>query len=179
MQINPCAICLGAMGADGGQAIFTAECSHTFHFHCISASVAHGHLVCPLCNAQWRELPSVRPSQPSTMPPTLPRQPLPRMEPMHGVQPAPVPAVQPPLQPTEPEVFDDDDEVELPSGEDDQRQAAASSGTLAIKTHVEFSAVARDSSHDNFAVLVHVKALGGGRWRGGSTETRRALLSTS
>jgi len=160
MQINPCAICLGAMGADGGQAIFTAECSHTFHFHCISASVAHGHLVCPLCNAQWRELPSVRPSQPSTMPPTLPRQPLPRMEPMHGVQPAPVPAVQPPLQPAEPEEFDDDDEVELPSGEDDQRQAAASSGTLAIKTHVEFSAVARDSSHDNFAVLVHVKAPG-------------------
>ena len=31
---------------------------------------------------------------------------------------------------------------------------------MAIKTHVEFSAVARDSSHDNFAVLVHVKAPG-------------------
>jgi len=57
-------------------------------------------------------------------------------------------------------VFDDDDEVELPFGEDNQRQAAASSGTLAIKTHVEFSAVARDSSHDNFVVLVHVKAPG-------------------
>jgi Mg-chelatase subunit ChlD len=177
MQSNPCAICLGAMGADGGQAMatFTAECSHTFHFHCISASVAHGHLVCPLCNAQWRELPSVRPSQPSSMPPMLPRQPLPRMEPMHGVQPRqplprmepmhgvqprPVPATQPATQPAEPEVFDDDDELELLSGEGDQRQAAGSGGTLAVKTHVESSAVASDSSHDNFAVLVHVKAPG-------------------
>ena len=160
MQSNPCAICLSAMGADGGQAIFTAECSHTFHFHCISASVAHGNLVCPLCNARWRELPSVRPSQPSSMPPTLPRQPLPRMVPMHGVQPPPVPAGQPLPQPAEPEVFDDDDEVELPSGEDNQRQAIASSGMLAVKTHVEFSAVARDSSQDHFAVLVHVKAPG-------------------
>jgi Mg-chelatase subunit ChlD len=82
---------------------------------------------------------------------------------MHGVQQPPpprqqpIPAVQSPSQPEEPEVFDDD-EVELPSGEDNQRQAAASSGTLAVKTHVEFSAVARDSSHNNFAVLVHVKA---------------------
>lgn len=156
-------------------ATFTAECSHTFHFHCISASVAHGHLVCPLCNAQWRELPSVRPSQPSSMPPMLPRQPLPRMEPMHGVQPRqplprmepmhgvqprPVPATQPATQPAEPEVFDDDDELELLSGEGDQRQAAGSGGTLAVKTHVESSAVASDSSHDNFAVLVHVKAPG-------------------
>ncbi|XP_020163037.1 uncharacterized protein [Aegilops tauschii subsp. strangulata] len=62
-QMNPCAICLGSMVADdGGQAIFTAECSHAFHFRCISDSVAHGHLLCPLCKAQWRDLPLVRPT---------------------------------------------------------------------------------------------------------------------
>ncbi|XP_034571772.1 E3 ubiquitin-protein ligase WAV3 isoform X1 [Setaria viridis] len=170
MQSNPCAICLGAIGAGGGQAIFTAECSHTFHFSCISTSVSQGRRVCPLCNAQWRELPSVRPVLlPSSMPPTLPLQPLPRMEPMHGVQPPPprqqpVPAVQPPPRwSPEPEVFDDDDQVEPPvSDHDGQRReaAAASSGPLVVKTHVEYSAVARDSSHDNFAVLVHVKAPG-------------------
>ncbi|XP_066358867.1 E3 ubiquitin-protein ligase WAV3-like [Miscanthus floridulus] len=165
-QSNPCAICLAGMGAGGGQAIFTAECSHTFHFHCISESVAHGNLVCPLCNARWRELPSVVQPQPAPVPRTLP-QPLP----MHRVQPLPTRHVplhgwQPQHQSDEPQVFDDDERVEPPSSGDgggDQRQAAASSrsgGTLAVTTHTEYSAVARDSSRDNFAVLVHVKAPG-------------------
>ncbi|KAI5009201.1 hypothetical protein ZWY2020_010249 [Hordeum vulgare] len=66
-QENPCAICLGGMAAGGGHATFTAECSHTFHFNCISTSVAHGHLVCPLCNARWRELPFLRPTAPVPM----------------------------------------------------------------------------------------------------------------
>ncbi|CAL4920700.1 unnamed protein product [Urochloa decumbens] len=171
MQSNPCAICLGGMSAGVGQAIFTAECSHTFHFSCISTSVAQGRLVCPLCNAQWRELPSVRTLPlPSSMPPTLPRQPFPRMEPMHGVQPPPprhqpVPAAQPPaLRPAEPQAFDDDDPVDPPvSGHDGQRReaaAAATCGHLVVTTHTEYSAIARDSSHDNFAVLVHIKAPG-------------------
>ncbi|CAL4920699.1 unnamed protein product [Urochloa decumbens] len=168
-QTNPCAICLGGMGAGGGQAIFTAECSHTFHFHCISTSVAHGNLVCPLCNSQWRELPFVRPPQPAPVPPVLPVQPPPpRLEPMHHVQPPPISlrpmhGVQPPLQPPEPEVFDDDEPVEPPSSHDAHRQTAAgagSGGALAVTTHTEFSAVARDSSPDTFAVLVHVKAPG-------------------
>ncbi|KAG2554874.1 E3 ubiquitin-protein ligase WAV3-like [Panicum virgatum] len=153
-QSNPCPICTGGMAGGGGQAIFTAECSHTFHFHCISTSVAHGRLVCPLCNAQWRELPV---SPPSAVPPTLPRQAFPRMEAMHGFQPPP-----PPLRSADPEVFDDDDQVDPPCVHDGQRReaAAVSSGLLAVKTHAEYSAVARDSSHDNFAVLVHVKAPG-------------------
>ncbi|RLN42097.1 uncharacterized protein C2845_PM01G02640 [Panicum miliaceum] len=136
-QSNPCAICLGGMGAGGGQAIFTAECSHTFHFHCISASVAHGHLVCPLCNSQWRELPFVRPEQPAPVPPALPQQPpMPRHEPIHHVQPPPIRrrpmhGVQPPLQSAEPEVFDDDEQVEPRSGADGQRQAAAASAAPA------------------------------------------------
>ncbi|KAF8688078.1 hypothetical protein HU200_042445 [Digitaria exilis] len=148
------------------QAIFTAECSHTFHFHCISASVAHGHRVCPLCNSQWRELPFERPPQPLPPPP---QQPVVPPQPIHHVQPSPIRHrpmhhhVQPPFQPAaEPEVFDDDDQVEPPpSGQDDaQRQSAASGGSLAVTTHTEYSAVARGSSHDNFAVLVHVKAPG-------------------
>ncbi|CAN6290717.1 unnamed protein product [Urochloa humidicola] len=151
-QTNPCAICLGGMGAGGGQAIFTAECSHTFHFHCISTSVAHGNLVCPLCNSQWRELPFLRPPQPAPVPPVLPVQPPP-------ISRRPVQVVQPP----EPEVFDDDEPVEPPSGHDAQRPpaaAAASGGALAVTTHTEYSAVAKGSSPDNFAVLVHVKAPG-------------------
>ncbi|PUZ42908.1 hypothetical protein GQ55_9G619400 [Panicum hallii var. hallii] len=180
-QSNPCAICLGGMDAGGGQAIFTAECSHTFHFHCISASVAHGHLVCPLCNSQWRELPFVRPEQP--VPPALPQQPpMPRHEPIHHVQPPPIRrrpmhGVQPPLQPAEPAVFDDDEQVEPPSGVDGQGQAAAASGgSMVVVTHTEYSAVARDSSHDNFAVLVHVKAPGITGGEGSAGDATRASL---
>ncbi|KAM3262250.1 hypothetical protein ACQJBY_052761 [Aegilops geniculata] len=210
-QENPCAICLGGMAAGGGQATFTAECSHTFHFSCISASVAHGHLVCPLCNARWRELPFLRPTAPVPQPPALPR--LGRPVPLHAVQPPNEPIASPPLmhggmppfpaqapppprghimqhhqppppnvhvvqhhqppppvhtvqhhQPPPPEptvVFDDDEQVEPASRQPaDSAPAAASNGAVIVKTHAEYSAVARDSSTDNFAVLVHVKAPG-------------------
>nr|BAK01825.1 predicted protein [Hordeum vulgare subsp. vulgare] len=176
------------MAAGGGQATFTAECSHTFHFNCISASVAHGHLVCPLCNARWRELPFLRPTAP--VPPTLP---------MHAVQPPNEPIASPPMhsgmppfpaqvppptnvhilqhhQPPPPVhtvqhhqpplhvptvVFDDDEQVEPASGERaDSTPAAASTGAVVVNTHAEYPAVARASSTDSFAVLVHVKAPG-------------------
>lgn len=41
-----------------GTAIYTAECSHAFHFPCIAAHVSkHGSLVCPVCNATWKDVP--------------------------------------------------------------------------------------------------------------------------
>ncbi|KAK1684091.1 hypothetical protein QYE76_044939 [Lolium multiflorum] len=147
-QKNPCAICLGGIGAGGGQAIFTAECSHTFHFHCISASVAHGHQLCPLCNAHWRELPFGRPADP--------------MPPVDVVQP-PQQHRRLPIQPADPVVFDDDEQVGLAAGAsaDDRRPSGTSyNGAVVIKTHTDYPAVARDSARDNFAVLVHLKAPG-------------------
>ncbi|TVU48416.1 hypothetical protein EJB05_08052, partial [Eragrostis curvula] len=150
---NPCAICLSSMGAGGGQAIFTAECSHTFHFRCIATNVAHGRLVCPLCNARWRELPFERSAQAL---PTVPRALLQQQPPR-----LPVHFVQPPPHPVATEVFDDDEQVEPPSERQSQQQAAAASaGTLVVNTHTEYSAIARTSSRDDFAVLVHVKAPG-------------------
>ncbi|KAK1653072.1 hypothetical protein QYE76_070877 [Lolium multiflorum] len=137
------------MAGGGGQATFTAECSHTFHFSCISVSVAHGNLLCPLCNAQWRDLPFVRPTPVASPPPT------------HILRPR--------THPVEPViVFDDDEQVEPASAATDSREpspAAAgassnSNGVLVVKTHTEYSTVARDSSSENFAVLVHVKAPG-------------------
>uniref|UniRef100_A0ACD5WQG2 Uncharacterized protein n=1 Tax=Avena sativa TaxID=4498 RepID=A0ACD5WQG2_AVESA len=167
-QTNPCAICLGGMVAGGGQATFTAECSHTFHFSCISASVAHGNLVCPLCNAQWRDLPFVRPTTVPQPPPghiMQHRQPPPAHILQHR-QPRPAHILQHRQLPTRSEdpvvvVFDDDEQVEPPT---DNRPAAAagasSNGAVVVRTHTECSAVARDSSSDNFAVLVHVRAPG-------------------
>ena len=40
-----------------GHALFTAECSHTFHFSCIASNVSYGNLVCPVCRATWKEVP--------------------------------------------------------------------------------------------------------------------------
>ncbi|XP_061954476.1 E3 ubiquitin-protein ligase WAV3-like [Populus nigra] len=58
---NLCAICLDPLsystGNSPGQAIFTAQCSHAFHFACISSNVRHGSVTCPICRAHWTQLP--------------------------------------------------------------------------------------------------------------------------
>ncbi|CAM0883134.1 unnamed protein product [Alopecurus aequalis] len=57
---------------------------------------------------------------------------------------------QPPRRPT----FQDDEPVQ----ETVQAEATNGGAAVVLKTHCEFPAVARGSSRDNFAVLVHVKA---------------------
>ncbi|KAK4765111.1 hypothetical protein SAY86_026201 [Trapa natans] len=58
-----CAICLDPLSyssstsSSPGQAIFTAQCSHAFHFACISSNVRHGSVTCPICRAHWTQLP--------------------------------------------------------------------------------------------------------------------------
>ncbi|PWA56004.1 zinc finger (C3HC4-type RING finger) family protein [Artemisia annua] len=52
-----CAICMGTVEPKNGRAIFTAECSHSFHFDCIASNVKHGNRVCPVCRASWKEIP--------------------------------------------------------------------------------------------------------------------------
>lgn len=53
-----CGICLQSVKAGQGTAIFTAECSHSFHFPCIASHVKKNQiLVCPVCNTSWKELP--------------------------------------------------------------------------------------------------------------------------
>lgn len=39
-------------------AIYTAECSHTFHFPCIASHVRkQGSLICPICSTNWKHVP--------------------------------------------------------------------------------------------------------------------------
>ncbi|KAI3980291.1 hypothetical protein MKX01_001362 [Papaver californicum] len=55
---NSCGVCLQSMKSGAGTAIFTAECSHSFHFPCIASHVKkNGILVCPVCSTNWREVP--------------------------------------------------------------------------------------------------------------------------
>ncbi|KAM0068432.1 putative transcription factor C2H2 family [Helianthus debilis subsp. tardiflorus] len=52
-----CAICLMPMKATGTDAIFKAECTHSFHYHCIASNVKYGNRACPVCRAKWKEIP--------------------------------------------------------------------------------------------------------------------------
>ncbi|KAG6478966.1 E3 ubiquitin-protein ligase WAV3-like [Zingiber officinale] len=53
-----CRICSQSLKASQEMPVFTAECSHAFHFPCIAAHVrSHGGLACPVCSAAWRQAP--------------------------------------------------------------------------------------------------------------------------
>ncbi|XP_042463453.1 E3 ubiquitin-protein ligase WAV3-like [Zingiber officinale] len=59
-----CPICLEPLSCGDGSAdpasnqkIFTAQCMHVFHFPCIASNVRHGSVTCPICRAQWSQLP--------------------------------------------------------------------------------------------------------------------------
>ncbi|XP_021835198.2 E3 ubiquitin-protein ligase WAV3 [Spinacia oleracea] len=55
---NGCGLCMQSVKTGKGMAIYTAECSHTFHFPCIAAHVRkQGCLICPVCNVTWKDVP--------------------------------------------------------------------------------------------------------------------------
>ncbi|RZC81298.1 hypothetical protein C5167_043877 [Papaver somniferum] len=59
-----CTLCDGALKAGSGivtRAIFSAECSHSFHFACITSYVKRGNHICPICDAEWKDIPSHAP----------------------------------------------------------------------------------------------------------------------
>lgn len=58
-----CGVCSRGVKSSGSSAVFTAECSHSFHFPCIAAHArssttsASGVLSCPVCASPWRQAP--------------------------------------------------------------------------------------------------------------------------
>ncbi|KAJ1409230.1 Zinc finger, RING-type [Sesbania bispinosa] len=160
-----CAICLNPMKAGKGHAIFTAECSHSFHFHCITSNVKYGNQICPICRAKWKEVPfqssisnishdksqtNRRTSQQNDGWTTLIRR-LPSSQVSTGRQNSSLHSI------PEPTIFNDDEAL-------DQQTPITHNvnevdhNTMEIKTYPEVSAVSKSSSHDNFAVLIHLKA---------------------
>ncbi|CAH9077305.1 unnamed protein product [Cuscuta europaea] len=142
-----CSICLTSMRLRGGQAIFTAECSHSFHFQCIASNVKHGNQVCPICRAKWKEIPLLCPS--SDPPPPSPRRTrVNPVYPLHQNQNIAIP---------EPTVFDDDESLDGQPGsthiigDKEERK-------MTISMFPEVPSVSRFSALDNFTVLVHLKA---------------------
>ncbi|KAL2242198.1 uncharacterized protein LOC105159055 [Sesamum indicum] len=55
---NSCGVCMQSVKTGQGMAIYTAECSHAFHFPCIASHVnKRSSLVCPVCNTTWKDVP--------------------------------------------------------------------------------------------------------------------------
>ncbi|XP_058094518.1 E3 ubiquitin-protein ligase WAV3-like isoform X2 [Magnolia sinica] len=168
-----CAICLGSMKPGNGHALFTAECSHTFHFHCIASNVKHGNQICPVCRAKWKEIPFQGPSssdlnhgrarinpvdwaQDDNFMTVLRRLPPPRVDTNRQIASSLFPT-------SEPSSFSDDEPLD-PQPQKPEKSSPAMevdtsrTRTVEIKMYPEFSAVPRSASHENFAVLIHLKA---------------------
>ncbi|XP_050384775.1 E3 ubiquitin-protein ligase WAV3-like isoform X2 [Argentina anserina] len=167
-----CSICLTKMKQGGGHAIFTAECSHSFHFHCIASNVKHGNQICPVCRAKWKEIPLQGP----TADPSPGRAPIdPVGWPQNDALMTVVRRLPPrrdlsrrhivPLFPaTEPGIFNDDEPLDhqtmLAERSSSNKNCADDNcfRTIEIKTYPEVSAVSNSKSFDNFTVLVNLKA---------------------
>lgn len=58
LSTTRCGLCLQSVKRGRGIAIFTAECSHGFHFPCIAGHVKKlGSLACPICGTMWKQIP--------------------------------------------------------------------------------------------------------------------------
>ncbi|KAM0996602.1 hypothetical protein ACFX2I_006543 [Malus domestica] len=167
-----CAICLTTMKTGQGHAIFTAECSHSFHFHCITSNVKHGNQICPVCRAKWKEIPFQNPApdlsrgasrinpvgwpQDDAWMTVLRQIPPPRLDASRLVSSL--------FHTPEPVIFDDDEsldqqpEISNKSASVEDADDNNSIGTIEVKTYPEVMAVQRSASHDNFTVLIHLKA---------------------
>lgn len=157
-----CAICLGAMKPGHGHAIFTAECSHSFHFHCIASNVEHGKQTCPVCRAKWKEIPVQSPLTDKSHIRTRTN----NVAWTQGARrvPSPSPRVDVNRQisslfhAAEPVFFNDDDELVSNQPSATSNSSSLFTGAVEVKTYPEVSAVPKSKSHDNFSILVHLKA---------------------
>ncbi|KAL2525917.1 Zinc finger (C3HC4-type RING finger) family protein [Abeliophyllum distichum] len=145
---STCAICLGSVTK--GQAIFTAECSHSFHFSCIGNSVSHGNYSCPVCRAKWNCLPFPTPNFDASIPPQQFPTPFSDVS-QQRVLPSP---------PFEPEslVFADDEPLPTITGDPISSASLAGLQSVNIKSIPERPAIAASESISQFAVLVGVRA---------------------
>ncbi|KAJ9545535.1 hypothetical protein OSB04_025242 [Centaurea solstitialis] len=164
-----CTICLASMKRGEGQAIFTAECSHSFHFQCIASNVKHGNHICPVCRAIWKQVPLLGST---VLEPSLGRT---RINPVNWSQDNPVMTVIRQLPPrqnsnrrvsvpifpaNEPAMFNDDEALDVQTLNRNTSDGSSSSvlERVLMKTYTEVPAVPRLTAADDFTVLIHLKA---------------------
>ncbi|XP_024008896.1 uncharacterized protein LOC112084129 [Eutrema salsugineum] len=128
-----CAICLDEIREKDGKAIFTAECTHSFHFDCITSNVKHGNRICPICRTHWKQVPLCVDDPVPTFPAQV------------GF---------------EDDEFLPHGETTLIQSDDGSSGTSHPHQALEIKLLPQVSAVKKSVTRGDFAVLVHLKAEG-------------------
>ncbi|KAK6268365.1 hypothetical protein QUC31_012525 [Theobroma cacao] len=155
-----CAICLGSLKKGEGQAIFTAECSHPFHFNCIATNVQHGNRICPICRSEWKDIPFQAPSNAADSRhnnSTSRAQASPYSAPLEDTFVSGVShnLLQSTLPQFEPDYFSDDEPIPaIHAGP----ASSTRPQTITIKALPEFPAVLASDAASKFAVLVGIRA---------------------
>ncbi|KAL0303491.1 UNVERIFIED_CONTAM: E3 ubiquitin-protein ligase WAV3 [Sesamum radiatum] len=158
-----CGVCSGSVATGQGQAIFTAECSHSFHFTCI---VRRGDRLCPVCNAQWNHLPFTVPTPSTNIDPSNAFCGLSNYIPFSfSMFPTPVPQFPPVFTrvfqaqlPPEPLQFSDDEPLIAVTADPTSLASPVGLQKVTIKAVPERPAVAASESVSLFTVLVGLKA---------------------
>ncbi|KAG8377415.1 hypothetical protein BUALT_Bualt08G0030600 [Buddleja alternifolia] len=66
---NNCGVCMRSVKTGQAMAMYTAECSHTFHFPCIASHVTtkqqqqNNLILCPVCTTTWKHIPFLNQNQ--------------------------------------------------------------------------------------------------------------------
>ncbi|KAH9616890.1 hypothetical protein KSS87_021767 [Heliosperma pusillum] len=131
-------------------ALFTAECSHKFHYNCIYYNLQNGSHICPTCYATWTQ---VRPpfTPPAYNHPSFTFTPPNPTPPFNSFN---FPTVRDPRDPIYSDVnFNDDDP--LSSSEAPQQGSAL---PMTVKALPEYQALSKSDQSDSFAVLASVRA---------------------
>ncbi|XP_031478496.1 E3 ubiquitin-protein ligase WAV3-like [Nymphaea colorata] len=158
LQKSACGVCFKPMRCGEGCAIFTAECSHAFHFHCVASHVRRGSASCPVCFAAWKDAPFLSAAAPRRSEPE-PRTPPGREE----VEPVPAPKSR---------LYDDDEPLlsvgaapcrrfnPIPEEESSPDVSGICSNRTVVNLTIvpEFPALIPGKSYDDFAMLLRVAA---------------------
>ncbi|XP_062016214.1 E3 ubiquitin-protein ligase WAV3-like [Rosa rugosa] len=151
---NNCGICRSSLTTEQGQAIFTAECSHCFHYPCIANNVQHGNLCCPICRAKWNkdnvpfQVPPPQNNNSAAIPPHIP---FPSQQQPRWYQ---YPSMQEPEYPPEPPTFSDDEPLQSSTSPIQSLVPQK----ITLKTHTESPAISAAQLSSNFPVLVSICA---------------------
>ncbi|KAL2525916.1 Zinc finger (C3HC4-type RING finger) family protein [Abeliophyllum distichum] len=165
-----CGICSKNDATGQGQAIFTAECSHTFHFSCVGDSVLNGNYICPICHVKWNYLPFTMPNFNANVPPPQSSSPVSHGFGLQthppsafGFQALPRPAFGRIVEPwpelgPESVVFSDDEPLPTITADPNSSDSRNGLQNVNIKSIPEHPILAASESISQFAVLVGVRA---------------------
>lgn len=166
-----------------GMAIYTAECSHAFHFPCIAAHVGkQSALVCPVCSAVWKDVPllAVHTQKRNQnhqyeekivrVDSATPAKTTPLSSPKFGVArfADDEPLLTPKFNPIPESVIDDEEEEEVEefrgffvnpiSSSDDAFSFTGDSRAVEVSVLPDAAVISQGRTHDTYAVVLKVKA---------------------